>query len=141
MTRGSRDGRSTGACWLAYLVLVLIIVSVPGCGRNDNTRSGVAGRTVITVWHPWGGPTKERFEALVTEFNRGNIKTILATNTLSEGVNTPADIVIVFGTRRGSYYLDTVDVNQMFGRAGRGKDEATAYLIGDKIGAHCSLTT
>ncbi len=96
--------------------------------------------SLVTPFHCADIEEKEK-DRLVSEFNRGNIKTILATNTLSEGVNTPADIVIVFGTRRGSYYLDTVDVNQMFGRAGRGKDEATAYLIGDKIGAHCSLTT
>ncbi|MHB8879944.1 MAG: DEAD/DEAH box helicase [Thermodesulfovibrionales bacterium] len=88
--------------------------------------------SLVTPFHCADIEEKEK-DRLVTEFNRGNIKTILATNTLSEGVNTPADIVIVFGTRRGSYYLDTVDVNQMFGRAGRGKDEATAYLIGDKI--------
>ncbi len=90
------------------------------------------GESLVTPFHCADIEEKEK-DRLVSEFNRGNIKTILATNTLSEGVNTPADIVIVFGTRRGSYYLDTVDVNQMFGRAGRGKDEATAYLIGDKI--------
>jgi replicative superfamily II helicase len=88
--------------------------------------------SLVAPFHCADIDEKEK-DRLVTEFNRGNIKTILATNTLSEGVNTPADIVVVFGTRRGSYYLDTVEVNQMFGRAGRGKDEAIAYLIGDKI--------
>jgi replicative superfamily II helicase len=88
--------------------------------------------SLVVPFHCADVEEKEK-DRLVAEFNRGSIKTILATNTLAEGVNTPADIVIVFGTRRGGYYLDTVDVNQMFGRAGRGKDEATAYLIADKI--------
>jgi replicative superfamily II helicase len=88
--------------------------------------------SLVAPFHCADIEEKEK-DRLVAEFNRGGIRTILATNTLAEGVNTPADIVVVFGTRRGGYYLDTVDVNQMFGRAGRGKDEATVYLLGDKI--------
>jgi len=37
---------------------------------------------------------------LVSEFNSGAIKTLIATDTLAQGVNTAADTVIVFGTRR-----------------------------------------
>ena len=75
---------------------------------------------------------KER-NMIVDKFNAGVVKTILATNTLSEGVNTAADVVIVCGTRRGKHYFDLTEVKQMFGRAGRGKPEATVYLLGDKI--------
>jgi replicative superfamily II helicase len=75
---------------------------------------------------------KER-DRLVAEFNAGKLKTLLATNTLSQGINTPADVVVVCGTRRGGYFLEKTDVDQMFGRAGRGKPEATVYLLGDKI--------
>lgn len=74
--------------------------------------------------------TKDR---LVTEFRDGTLKTLLATNTLSEGVNTPADVVVIFGTRRGQYYLDSIAIRQAFGRAGRGRDVAQVYLIGDKV--------
>lgn len=75
---------------------------------------------------------KER-DRLVAEFNAGKLKTLLATNTLSQGINTPADVVVVCGTRRGGYFLEKTDVDQMFGRAGRGKPEATVYILGDKI--------
>ncbi len=75
---------------------------------------------------------KER-ERLVVEFNAGELKTLLATNTLSQGINTPADIVVVCGTRRGGYFPEKTDVDQMFGRAGRGKPEAMVYILGDKI--------
>jgi replicative superfamily II helicase len=74
--------------------------------------------------------TKDR---LVEEFREGTIKTLIATNTLSEGVNTPADVVVIFGTRRGQHYLDSTAVRQAFGRAGRGKDVAKVYLLCDKI--------
>lgn len=76
---------------------------------------------------------EEMKDRIVADFTTGELKTLLATNTLSQGVNTPADVVIIFGTRRGGYYLDSVDVAQMMGRAGRNKDEALVYLIGDKI--------
>ncbi|MEC4685391.1 MAG: DEAD/DEAH box helicase [Nitrospirota bacterium] len=72
-------------------------------------------------------------DKIVADFRKGELKTLLATNTLSQGINTPADVVIVCGIRRGNYYLDFMDVGQMIGRAGRGKPEATAYIIGDKI--------
>ena len=70
---------------------------------------------------------------IVAEFRGGFLKTLLATNTLSQGINTPADVVVVFGTRRGSFYLNNSEVQQMFGRAGRGKSDANVYIIGDKI--------
>lgn len=65
----------------------------------------------------------------------GSIKTLIATNTLAEGVNTAADVVIICGTRSGGgkNYLDLNAVKQMFGRAGRGKAAAHAYIMGDII--------
>jgi multiple sugar transport system substrate-binding protein len=115
MTRGPRDGCRTGARRLTYLILVLIAVSVPGCGRNDNSRSGVAGRTVITVWHPWGGPTKERFEALVAEFNKAHpdilIKPLFAPNDLGSNqkfftavvANKAPDVIFVDGPQTAAW--------------------------------------
>lgn len=80
-------------------------------------------------------------KAMIADFRAGSIKTIVATDTLSQGINTPADISVVCGGRRGGYYLDRNDVEQREGRAGRGKDSAESFLIGDKIGVRCSLTT
>ena len=72
-------------------------------------------------------------KAMAADFRAGRIKTIAATDTLSQGINTPADISVVCGGRRGGYYLDSSDVRQREGRAGRGKDAAESFLIGDKI--------
>lgn len=69
---------------------------------------------------------------VIAEFNDRTSKVLIATSGLSMGVNTPADVVIVFGCRRGGDYLTLIDLAQMFGRAGRGKPEAPVYLIGDK---------
>ena len=98
------------------------------------------GESLVAPLHCADIPEKEK-DRLVAEVRAGTFKTLLATNTLSQGVNTPADVVVVCGTRRGSYYLEGPEVAQMIGRAGRGKDEAQAYILGDKIGVHCSLTT
>lgn len=73
--------------------------------------------------------------SLEDAFKVGAIRTLIATNTLAEGVDTAADVVIVCGTRSGGgkNYFDLNAVKQMFGRAGREKPEAHAYLMGDII--------
>lgn len=88
--------------------------------------------SLIAPFHCADIAEKEK-NRLIAEFNTGVIKTILATNTLSQGVNTPADVVIVCGTRRGSYYLNKAEVDQMLGRAGRNKPDAFVYIMGDKV--------
>jgi superfamily II DNA/RNA helicase len=88
--------------------------------------------SIVAPMHCADIEDKER-DRLVVEFNAGELKRLLATNTLSQGINTPADTVVVCGTRRGGYFLEKTDVDQMFGRAGRGKPEATVYILGDKI--------
>lgn len=75
---------------------------------------------------------EEDKRAIIAGFRTGTIKTLIATETLSQGVNTPADTTIVFGGRRGGYYLDSSDITQKEGRGGRNKDTSRSYLIGDK---------
>ena len=101
--------------------------------------------------HALGAPfhcrevAEEAKKSMMTAFRSGSIRIIVATDTLSRGINTPADISVVCGGRRGGYYLDSRDVRQREGRAGRGKDTAESILIGDKVelfhmkkGALCS---
>lgn len=57
-------------------------------------------------------------------FRKGLIKIIVATPTLAYGINIPAFLVAVKDVRRyypgiGSIYLPVLEVEQMFGRAGR----------------------
>lgn len=58
-------------------------------------------------------------------FLDGNIRVLVATSTLAWGVNLPAYQVIIKGTdvydpnKGGIQNLSVLDVQQMFGRAGR----------------------
>ena len=71
-------------------------------------------------------------KTIEAEYGGGKLKTLIATTTLAMGVNTPCDTVVVFGGRIGSTnYLDQTAVWQMFGRAGRGRDEAQVYFLCD----------
>ncbi len=76
---------------------------------------------------------QEARDELIASFSAGTRKILIATSTLSQGVNTPADIVVIFGTRSFNNYSNSMDIDQKKGRAGRGRDEATVYLIMDKI--------
>jgi replicative superfamily II helicase len=64
-------------------------------------------------------------------FEKGDIKILLATATLAWGVNLPAYAVIIKGTdiydpnQNGSRDLSILDVQQMFGRAGRPQYDVT----------------
>lgn len=91
----------------------------------------------IFVHH--AGLTREVREFAETEFQRKRIKVLVSTCTLAWGVNLPARAVIIFGT---SFYcpdtgkredLTVLDVQQMFGRAGRPQydTEAEGILITD----------
>lgn len=72
-------------------------------------------------------------------FQKGEIKILLATATLAWGVNLPAYAVIIKGTdiydptQSESRDLSILDVQQMFGRAGRPQYDTTgeATLMSD----------
>jgi helicase len=75
------------------------------------------------------GLTAEHRSLVETAFRDRRIKAVAATPTLAAGVNTPARRVVVRDWRRydssagGMAPLDTLEVHQMFGRAGRpGRD-------------------
>ena len=75
------------------------------------------------AFHHAGLVARQRV-AIEHGFREGLIKLLVATPTLAMGVNLPAFRVIVRDARRyvpmlGSVYLPTLEVHQMFGRAGR----------------------
>jgi replicative superfamily II helicase len=75
-------------------------------------------------FHNAGMPRSDR-NIVESMFERGDIKIMLATATLAWGVNLPAYAVIIKGTdiydpnQADSKDLSILDVQQMFGRAGR----------------------
>ncbi len=76
---------------------------------------------------------EERLKEIELGFNDGSIKTLIATTTLAQGVNTPCDTVVQFGTRIGGSFMDSYVVDQIKGRGGRGSDTSDFFLIGDEV--------
>jgi len=74
---------------------------------------------------------KEKRLEVEDAFRKGDLDHLVATSTLSAGVNLPARRVLVLGVNRGMKPVDPLDIIQEFGRAGRpGYDtEGDAYLL------------
>ncbi len=62
---------------------------------------------------------KSKRHALESKFRNGKLKYIIATSTLAWGLNLPARRVIILGMHRGLSEVDSYDIWQMAGRAGR----------------------
>ena len=96
-------------------------------GAVDDTDASADLRAVVergTAFHH-AGLTGEHRSAVEDAFRSRHIKAVCATPTLAAGVNTPSRRVVVRDWRRydasrgGMAPLDTLEVHQMFGRAGR----------------------
>ncbi|MCX6010033.1 MAG: DEAD/DEAH box helicase, partial [Chloroflexi bacterium] len=62
---------------------------------------------------------KNKRQDLETRFREGDLPVVVATSTLAWGLNLPARRVIILGVTRGLTEVDTYDIWQMAGRAGR----------------------
>jgi replicative superfamily II helicase len=60
----------------------------------------------------------KRYE-VENNFKNGDLRIIIATSTLAWGINSPARRVIITGVHRGISEVETYDIFQMAGRAGR----------------------
>lgn len=58
-------------------------------------------------------------QEMIKRFNRGDIKILLCTSTIIEGVNTAAKTVIVYSQKRGKHKIDAFTFRNIAGRAGR----------------------
>jgi len=74
---------------------------------------------------------KVKRQTVEKQFKSGDLQIIVATSTLAWGINMPARRVIIVGVHRGMSEVDTWDVWQMIGRAGRlGFDpRGDAYIL------------
>lgn len=86
------------------------------------------------------GMTREERSLVETLFLNRHIRILVCTSTLAWGVNLPANVVIIKGTRvfsaeKGNMdLLSVLDVLQMFGRAGR-------VGFGSSLGRACIITS
>lgn len=62
---------------------------------------------------------KSKRHTLEKKFREGKLKYIIATSTLAWGLNLPARRVIILGMHRGLSEVESYDIWQMAGRAGR----------------------
>ncbi len=62
---------------------------------------------------------KDKRQELETRFRSGKLQYIVATSGLAWGLNLPARRVIILGVHRGMAEVETYDIWQMAGRAGR----------------------
>lgn len=75
--------------------------------------------------------TKEKRKAIEKKFKEGDLRAIVATSTLSTGLNLPARRVVILGVHRGMSLVESSEVQQGAGRAGRPKYDpcGDAYVL------------
>jgi len=85
------------------------------------------------MYHNSSLSSKER-GAIEEGFRSGVLHTVVATTTISAGVNLPAQAVIISSTKIGTTDLDGVRYRQMIGRAGRMglSNKGLSFLIIDE---------
>ena len=105
--------------------------------EDSSTGSSLAKSAKGGVGFHHAGLTNRQRKAIERSFKNGDIKCIVATPTLAQGVNLPARRVVIRDFRRwsaaasSSMPLSVMEVRQMLGRAGRPKydDYGDAWIL------------
>ncbi len=97
------------------LALSLLVVVLAGCGTSERDSRAAGGVVNISIWHPWGGSQKEKFEKVVEAFNKAHpnihCKALFTPNDLSNNqkfftavaAHRPPDAVFVDGHQCASW--------------------------------------
>jgi replicative superfamily II helicase len=114
------------------------LVFVHSKSTGDRVRHALEERGIKCQIHNADLDREKRHE-VEDKFKYGDLRVIVATSTLAWGVNTPSRRVVITGVHRGMNEVETYDIFQMAGRAGRpGFDpRGDVYiLIPDKDAEH-----
>ncbi|MDO8589419.1 MAG: ABC transporter substrate-binding protein [Armatimonadota bacterium] len=97
-------------------LLLIVLVVIPGCGRDRGVGQNGSGRVVeMSVWHPWGGVQKERFDRVVKAFNKSHsrihVRSVFTPNDLANNqkfytavaAGKPPDCVFVDGQQTAAW--------------------------------------
>ncbi len=90
------------------LPLAAALLALAGCSSKEPDHDA-QGRTIITVWHPWGGTTTARIERVLAAYEKAHpnikIRSLFTPNDLSNNqkfftsvaANKPPDVIFVDG--------------------------------------------
>lgn len=94
------------------------LIFVHSKATGERMRSYLSERNIECEFHN-ADLEKEKRHAVEDRFKNGSLRVVIATSTLAWGVNLPSRRVIITGVHRGMSEVETYDVAQMAGRAGR----------------------
>ena len=131
-TLGARDGIAEECCRLVSKFSsdkFIIFVHVKALGNYLVNK--LESRGVESEFHNADLDSSSRQEIENKFKNDKNLRVIIATSTLAQGLNLPARRVIIAGVHRGSTLVPSFDILQMCGRAGRPQfdPQGDAYII------------
>ncbi|KZC14173.1 DNA polymerase theta [Dufourea novaeangliae] len=126
-----RENTPLGETLRQQLDSTLISETLEQLKRSPTGLDNVLKNTVsfgIAFHH--AGLTMDERDIIEGSFRSGSLRVLVATSTLSSGVNLPARRVIVRSPMFGGRLLDSLTYKQMIGRAGRmGKDTAGESIL------------
>ncbi|XP_043519915.1 DNA polymerase theta [Frieseomelitta varia] len=126
-----RENTHLGKTLRQQLDAALISETLEQLKRSPTGLDNVLKNTVSfgTAFHHAGLTMDER-DIIEGSFRSGSLRVLVATSTLSSGVNLPARRVIIRSPKFAGKLLDSLTYRQMIGRAGRmGKDTAGESIL------------
>lgn len=94
------------------------LVFVHTKATGENMKKAISARGIECEYHN-ADLEKEKRHQVEEKFRSGKLRAIVATSTLAWGLNMPARRVIITGVHRGIQEVESYDIWQMAGRAGR----------------------
>ncbi|XP_043595515.1 DNA polymerase theta isoform X2 [Bombus pyrosoma] len=126
-----RENTKLGKTLRQQLDTALISETLEQLKRSPTGLDNILKNTVSfgTAFHHAGLTMDER-DIIEGSFRSGSLRVLVATSTLSSGVNLPARRVIIRSPKFAGKLLDSLTYRQMIGRAGRmGKDTAGESIL------------